>query len=391
MFTVKRIALLITLLALNNVLIITDFTPSVVYVGVFSLIVVVSFFKASSRFEPLLLCFVLTCMASIFVNQIPAYFKSNERFLMFVVVLLIISPLINNEFLFRLKLYSFKYSNICIIVLTMVSFLGRLTGFYSGADSAGNYGGLTINSMTLSPLAGISFIISLYMVKVKSLSKKWSIFYKMSLMISFLTLILSASRIALASTIIGTLFFLSKVYKDRLGKLIRVMFASSLILLASYPLWSTYTADIVEKTEERGKEGNQFSSREALWAFRIKEFNESPILGIGYANAMFGEIDYDTGTIEPGTSWGVVLAMTGIVGITLFVIIALRAYIKNLRVCNMGLKANTYFLNTLLIFFFIHWIAEGYMLAAGSYLFFYAWLLLGVCDVHSKSYNIDVV
>jgi Na+-translocating ferredoxin:NAD+ oxidoreductase RnfD subunit len=43
-------------------------------------------------------------------------------------------------------------------------------------------------------------------------------------------------------------------------------------------------------------------------------------------------------------------------------------------------------LSSMLGFFIIHWFAEGYIFAAGAFLFFYSWLLIGVIDIHN---NID--
>ncbi|EPR74762.1 hypothetical protein ADIWIN_0126 [Winogradskyella psychrotolerans RS-3] len=39
----------------------------------------------------------------------------------------------------------------------------------------------------------------------------------------------------------------------------------------------------------------------------------------------------------------------------------------------------------------IHWIAEGYMFAAGSYLFFYAWLVFGVSKASESELKIEVL
>jgi hypothetical protein len=106
---------------------------------------------------------------------------------------------------------------------------------------------------------------------------------------------------------------------------------------------------------------------------------------------MYGAIDYTTGTVEPGTSWGAILAMTGAFGLCVFLILVLRTYIVNYNVFREDVPLVSHFLNALLIFFAIHWIAEGYMLAAGSYLFFYAWLLIGVSSIHGQSHKIEVL
>jgi O-antigen ligase len=391
MFSSKFVALIISLLAFNNVLSFTSFTPSFVYVGFMAYAVFLAVFNSKHHLDILTSIFIGICFLSITNNVIPAYFKATDRFVMFVVVLFVISPLFKGPYINEVKRYCFKFSNYLIIGLTLLSFLGKTSGVYPGLDFASNFGGLTINSMTLSPLSGISLLICAYILRSTELSKKWSLFYKIALAVSFFTLILSASRIALVSAVIAVLFLLSRLYKRRIGKFIKVLLGFSLVLLLSYPLWKSYTTDLIEKTEERDEEGNQLSSREDLWAYRWEEFNQSPIIGIGFANSMYGAIDYTTGTVEPGTSWGAILAMTGAFGLCVFLILVLRTYIVNYNVFREDVPLVSHFLNALLIFFAIHWIAEGYMLAAGSYLFFYAWLLIGVSSIHGQSHKIEVL
>lgn len=391
MFSAKFVALIISLLAFNNVLVFTPFTPSFIYAGFMGYVVILAIFNSRHRLDSLSLIFIGICILSIINNTIPSYFKASERLVMFVLLMFVISPLFSGPYINEVKHYCFKFSNFLIIGLTLLSFLGKVTGLYAGLDFASNYGGLTINSMTLSPLAGISLLLCIYKLKSESLTKKISVFYKVIIVVSFLTLVLSASRIALASTVIAVLFLLSKLYKERIGKFIRVILVLSVVLLISYPLWKSYTVDLIEKSEERDEYGNQFSSREDLWAYRIDEFNQSPIIGIGFANSMYGAIDYDTGTVEPGTSWGAILAMTGALGLFIFLILIVRAYTKNYSNFKKIHAKWSLLLNALLVFFAVHWIAEGYMLAAGSYLFFYAWLVIGMSSLDVENQKIKLI
>jgi O-antigen ligase len=245
--------------------------------------------------------------------------------------------------------------------------------------------------MSLAPLAGVSLLLGMFYLKYENSSRKFRWFYILLIVSSFLVLILAASRIAIVGAFVSSLYLLTRFYRDKYSSFVKVIFILSIIIAISYPLWEGYTEDLVEKTEQRDEEGNQLSSREDLWAFRLEEFNQSPVIGIGFANSMYGSINYDTGTVEPGTSWGAVLAMTGVLGFLVFVILIIKAFRSNAK---KNLKTNLssgHILNAILIFFMCHWIAEGYILAAGSFLFFYSWLILGVSSVNQFNHEIKVL
>ncbi|EPR74763.1 hypothetical protein ADIWIN_0127 [Winogradskyella psychrotolerans RS-3] len=351
LFSPKFVALVIALLAFNNVLIVTPITPPSLYYGFMAFTVFLAIINSKHKIDYLTLTLVFICLLSIQFNTIPVFFKPYNRFIVFVIALLVLSPLFYGDYINQVKHYCFKYTNHLIVWLTLLSFVGRVSGVYSGIDNGSNFGGFTINSMTLSPLAGISLLLCVFNLKYKDLKKKQNLFYKFMIVVSFLTLLLSASRIAIVSAVIALLFLSIQLYKKRLGTLIRVLLGICLLSILSFPLWSQYTENLIEKTEKRAADGDEFGSREELWAYRLDEFKESPVIGIGYSNALYGTINYDTGTVEPGTSWGVILAMTGILGIGIFVFLVLRTFIRNSKIAKFKSQLSlNHFLNTLLVF-----------------------------------------
>ena len=111
----------------------------------------------------------------------------------------------------------------------------------------------------------------------------------------------------------------------------------------------------------------------------MDEFTSSPVIGIGFASVdPTGNDVYNTqnGQIEPGNSWFAILAQIGIVGfgIILSLFYSIFKYLWR--------NANLYnsFLISLIIFFVLHFMAEGYGLASGSVLCFTAWLVLGCAN-----------
>ena len=171
--------------------------------------------------------------------------------------------------------------------------------------------------------------------------------------------------------------------------MLKVLFFILFGLALTSNIWMNYTETLNSKIEFSESQGNLFNSRADLWNYRMLEFMDNPVTGIGFANSHYGFIDTTTGTVEPGTSWGAILAMIGLLGFVPFLILILK-FLKHLYLDKVNLL-NSAFLLGILIFFIAHWFAEGYILAAGSFLFFYAWLCLGVIQVFKETKKILIL
>jgi hypothetical protein len=146
--------------------------------------------------------------------------------------------------------------------------------------------------------------------------------------------------------------------------------------------------------EYSDSEGDLTASRSLHWNARLYEFNSAPVFGIGFATADVASpvavgINMETGGLEPGSSWIAILAMTGIFGFgtiaLLFIYLFISLWKEKKDLSNAGL------LGGLLVFFTLHMLAEGYFLAAGGFLFFYVWLLLGVIDGYKHYGTIKII
>lgn len=328
------------------------------------------------RINFLVTLLILVFSFSILFNSIPNYFRVNQRFLLFVLSIVILSPLITSKFLHLLRKYTFYFTNILIVFIVVISFLGKITGIYDGRDWAGGFSGITSLSMIISPFSSISLLILLPYVMINK-GKKRNIFILLCF-ISFFTLILGASRIAILGAILGLFTFFRNSLSYKKISMFRSIAIIVISLLITFPIWSNFAGDIIKKTEYSNKQGSQIATREILWGYRFKEFKESPFLGIGFSNSKYGTINYETGTIEPGSSWFVIFSMTGIFGGCTFFLIIFKTFMHLKSNKNRDVFKSMLF--GLLVFFIIHWIAEGYILSAGSFLFFYSWLLLGIIN-----------
>lgn len=372
----KKIAFLISLISLSAVVPVLNFFPQWVLPVLYIMILLISVLKNDAIVtNKYVMLFVFAVFISLFLNKIPSYFRSEQRFIFFVVSLSVLSPLIKSHFLVEFKRNTFHYTNVFILIITVLSFLLKVTGIYGGLDWAGGFSGLTNVSMVLSPLSAIALFFAIFQIyKSKGKTRK---FFLIAAIISFFTLIISGSRVALFGSVFGVFVFFNSYHKN-IGAKFKAITYTFLLILITIPLWSSYLGQLNNKMEYSNSKGSIFATRTSLWQYRYDEFIESPVFGIGYSNSKYGKINTESGVIEPGSSWGVIFAMTGLFGGLVFLsfILSLLKFLY----FNEKDKLLRSFLMGLLVFFIINWIAEGYILSAGSYLFYYSWLLLGVID-----------
>ena len=327
---------------------------------------------------------------SILFNDIPPYYNSEQRFLMFICFTLLIGPFLGGNKFTLFRKYLFYYSNIFIIVLSSLSCLGLITGIYSSTDRGG-LSGLFGHSMLLSPMAGIGLLSCLYFFYSTHI-KKLKSFLLLCSLLCFVSAVAAGSRSALMGTAVGILFFFYKLYKNRISKYIQVVFLLLFLGISSFPLWENQTTFLMKKVSAAEEADNWTSSRETIWEHRIIEIQTSPVIGVGFAaeqSDSFGrseeEIEESGGNIEPGSSWLAIMSMTGILGfIPIFVL-----FLSDFKFILTNKKNRLWlsYLGSILSLFTLHMMAEGYVFAFGSLLFFYLWLMLGVIQITQKEVN----
>lgn len=126
------------------------------------------------------------------------------------------------------------------------------------------------------------------------------------------------------------------------------------------------------------------TSRDALWAERIAEFESSPIIGIGFAAHGVG-MHKTVSRNESGGGFISVLAQSGIMGAIFIGLIWIAATMMPRRVGN---NPDFILIYSSFIFFSIHSIVEGYMFQGGWYLCLIIWLIIGIMIEH-KTFHIE--
>ena len=120
------------------------------------------------------------------------------------------------------------------------------------------------------------------------------------------------------------------------------------------------------------------TSRDALWAERMAEFESSPIIGIGFAAHGVGQ-NKTVGRNESGGGFVTVLAQTGVIGIIFIALIWIAAIQIPKQIGN---NPDIILIYSSFVFFSVHSILEGYMFQAGWYLCLVIWLIIGVMIEH---------
>lgn len=342
--------------------------------------------KKINTLNAILFFLLAACAVSIVLANPAPIFRPWQRLGYFILLLFTVSPLVSSKQLDVFRIQAFEWCMKLCAFAGIASFFCYFLGINymssiinTNASSAGSFGGITPQSMLLGPVAGIALNWLLY----KELKKYFiqNIFSPLTLLMMaacLCSMLLSSSRGAFLSTALTALYVLLMFMKIRISRAPQIVCALLLGLAAASPLITSFAAGLQHKQQANVEAGSTFSSRERLWNDRIKEFQSSPIYGIGFSSQKEIPIDIrtlNTGAVEPGTSYGAIFAMTGILGGIPFLLILACCILKK-PAASFGMHSMSP-AQVCLVFFGIHMTVEGYAFAAGSPLCALLWLSTG--------------
>lgn len=393
--TILRIYCIVATLISGSIIFgpIVNFPP--LYYAMLSLAIFCSLTNARLQ-NTRILIFLGACMLSVIVADPPSLFKPWLRLGLLGLVIFAVFPVYTNNRVASFRYQLLKYSVILCLIIGATGIICYLLGinymiaWYKDTKitTTGAFGGLARHSMVLGLCAAIGLVTSLWGVLLnKHRIPKRNLFI-ICLICCFLSLLLSASRSATGGAIIGCLVLLYINYRQRISKLLGIGFAIVGLLVLAFPAYENYAHALIDKQESNLKKGSSISSREDKWNNRIAEFESSPIFGVGFAsvNKEYRE-DYSakTGVVEPGSSYLSLLSMVGIFGLTAFLCVVIPILKRLYRSCvNSPTKSENLLLISIIAVLLVSMIAEGYILAGGSYFCFFFWLTLGVADTNTS-------
>lgn len=343
-------------------------------------IVLILFFSEFPRLYTPIILLLVYIGCSLAILDPPPIFNVWGRFIAFVAIMTITSPMIQNENMRILRRFCLYEVIALCVLLSFISFFCFFLGInymtYEAnmefTDKGGLFSGITNHSIMLGIVSGISICALLY----KSITGKW--LWLIPMIPCMGSLALSASRGALLATIIAAIVILLVARRNRENRG-RIWYVLILVLgISAYAVTNTNIMNgFVSKVSDRN-EVSIFTARENKIKYRVEEFKSSPILGIGFSTidpSLGDGYNSKDGTIEPGSSWFAVLSMTGIIGLLICLGIFFRAIWTQWRehTCRGILLLG------LFTFFAASFASEGYIFAAGSPLCFTFWLVVGNC------------
>jgi O-antigen ligase len=386
----RVISLIVCIIFFNQISSIGIYLADIYFVILFFILILLILLQTEIKINALFLALFLVAFLTILLNDIPAFFKSYKRYVAFIMIMLLISPSINSSILHIFRANLFKNINNLLILMTTGSILLLSLGIHMYNEGRSDFRGLFSHSMILGPMAGIAVLNTIYLA-VKSNSSRIRFFIYIITIINFIACIASGSRSAIIATLIGTLFFLFALNLHFRTRLFRILILFIISLYLSFPLWEKYTVNLKDKLLYSQNEGSFTASRTKIWDDRIQEFLSSPIIGIGFTAVdtnVSSNYEVDGGKIEPGSSWLAVLSMTGLAGFILVIWIFYRYIARLIKSKDDSLKVAYY--GGILILFLVHMFVEGYIFSAGSGMFFYLWLLIGVIHIEQSPIPVNI-
>jgi O-antigen ligase len=380
----KLVVVIIAIVVFGQVSPIKIFPGNLYYTLICGTFILFFIIGTKIHFNFLVLWLVFACFYSIVLNDIPNSFKPNQRFIAFIMVMGLIGPMVCNSALFQFRVRIFAVFGIVIVTSVILSFFGIILNI-SFMVGRGGYVGLFSHSMLLGPMAAVSMLISLNWGSTTRILKHKIFFFALS-GFSFITCVAAGSRSGLLGGIAGILFYFYKINQGSISLFIKIIIIASGIGLLTFPLWEKYTERLRGKIEYSEKMGDAMVTRTGLWKLRIQEFKSSPVFGVGFASVTASKISIfedSHGRIEPGSSWLALLSMVGLFGFIPFLFLFI-SYAKYVWTDKDDIHSSA-FLGGMLFLFVVHMMAEGYVLSAGSGLFFFFWELMGIIDLKKNS------
>lgn len=321
----------------------------------------------------------LVALLSIVCNDVPSFFKPWPRLGTFVLLTAVVSPAFCGKKLVAFRLQMFAYVSILLMLVTLISTGLLLTGRGYGSPFNAYFQGATVHSMIMGPVAALSSVFFAYQLQYKSRIWFMKVLYFAGILCGGLCVLQTGSRAAFIGAVASLVAYMMFRHIKHIGRFYKCIILVGSLLLLSTPLWNSFTDKLLKKNG--GEVGAlNVDSRQVHWLQRVKEWESSPIIGIGFGSvdeeAEGSTVDRQSGGVETGSSWLCALSMTGILGFTCVLSIFCGAAYRAWCLLKVSPPVGALLL-AMMVFFAFHMMAEGYIFAGGNFLNTQLWLLLG--------------
>lgn len=335
--------------------------------------------------------FLFACICSICFNEIPSFFRSPYRFTGFLFLFFAFSGLYNNRKLALIRLHTLYIFSLFTIILVLVNYICLKAGWVNSVqkemyETLGYYAGSTGNN-EMGSLGAISILViaTFYMKFSKKTGWISKLFMIGCLVAAISMMAMASSRMALFCVLVSLLLVIYKNNRNNFGKFLMSLFIAVLLFLICAAIFGDLFTYMFNK-QGGNLSAIDTSSRDEIWQFRMQEFRESPIWGVGFASARYWPSGYginlETGVVELGSGWLAVLSQLGLFGF-----LSLMSIVLPNIVYVLSNKSNSYvkiwILGITAVFVFQPF-TEAYITSVGAVLCCIFWLCYGVIDSFRK-------
>lgn len=334
------------------------------------------------RVDWLLGVFLGVCALSVAVCRPNPAFMAVPKLGLFVLMVAAIGPLVFAEGLcamrrrlWRLLLWGLRVivvlSFIVYVVTVIVDVNSSLYDYIPYADRDG----ITNERIMLSAVSALVAVDALWKATLAGATPRRERLWLVALAAAgVVTMIQAASRMAVIGCVAATLYVAVAHRRYILAQrraLVAGVAGATLILLLTGVFFSE---SIMMKVGWDMEAGSLFRSRNALWADRLGEFLDHPVLGLGFHafdRCTLPTVDPrwtpDWGPLEPGSSWLTLLSQTGLVGFATFAA-WLVAWLRR------QMRAGHGYTIAIAILLLCNGISEGWLTYTGGIIFLCFWL-----------------
>lgn len=309
--------------------------------------------------------FLIVCVLSCIASNSFDY-----RLFAFIAIIISVTPITNSTKLFFFRRAYLKH---CLMIFPIISIISLFCyiydiNYYSHVGNELDFSALFPHSMWLGAAVGLSNIVILWLMFS---TKKW---IKRSiciivLLLSIYVAVVAASRSALFASLISMSIFTIV----KLNNVKKNIIVGCVIITATIILLPTYLSGAKRMQMKFEGSKGKYGSRTELFTIGFKHFEESPILGVGFAVSYNAKGEKKVGRLESGSGWLSILFQTGILGFSTISLIMLKLY----KVFRYLRKDDELFLFIFaFLYICLHSIFEGYILTVGYYPCILFWCLL---------------
>jgi len=350
-----------------------------------SMLLIFVLYRKGFHINMLMLLVVISAAFSLMMNDYDTKFNPVARLFSWILLIATVGPLIYNPELIRFR------NRLLEGFMVIFMYVGAFSFFYwlAGGPNIGrgHFAGLMNQSMLLAPVASMGALYAFYrFIQEKKGRKK--IYFLMLFFLGSLSVLLAASRTAFIAFMLA--FFVYLVFNRFKFRGFILLMVTLFTIVTAYNMtengFSAGEDSVGGELTERGLK----NTRELLWTNRLIEFKSNPVFGVGFATQNEEIIVIDkqhqredsTGRIEPGSTYLMILSMTGLLGAFSMILLLGKALISR-DFWRRVSKTESYKL-ALFVFFSVHFVAEGYIFSSGALFACIFWLLLGATYPYSK-------